>query len=150
MLTVKCMRYPDGSMIRVGDLIWWNEGQCVGYVQVVAESKEDYESWGLGRPHIFVSNRHPYDPSLGSGVAHDEACLEDEGIGLLTPEERNKFEQAATKARMSLKADSDDLTCSVTCEVQDCQQTGWIFTFNKDGQEFEVVTIPVHQNEEGT
>jgi len=26
------MRYPDGKIITVGDLIWWNEGVCVGFI----------------------------------------------------------------------------------------------------------------------
>ena len=118
----------------------------MGYVQVVAESKRDYESWGLRCPHIFVSNRHPFDPSLGSGVAHDEACFEAEGIGLLTPQERIELEQAATTARLKLKPHSGDLTCAVTTEVQNCRKTGWLFTFFKEGKEFELVKIPVHQN----
>jgi hypothetical protein len=144
------VRYPGGSTIRVGDLVWWDEGYCVGYVQVVAESKEEYEGWGLRCPHIFVSNRHPFDPTLGTGVAYDVACFEDEGIGLLTPEERNGLEQAAAKAQMNLKANPDDLTYAVTTEVQNCQQTAWIFTFMKDDEEVEVVKIPVHQNEKST
>lgn len=131
-------------------MVWWDEGHCVGYVQVVAESKEHFESWGLGCPHIFVSNKHPFDPSLHTGVAHDEACFKDEGIGPLTPDERRELEQAAAKARTNLKAQPDDLTYSVTSEVQNCQQTGWILTFLEAGQAFEVVKIPVHQNEEGT
>lgn len=97
------MTYPDGSQIHVGDLIWWDEGLCVGYVQAIAESREDYESWGLDSPHIFVSNRHPFDPSLATsgGVAYGASFLEDDGIGPLSAVERLEFERA-TQLALSL------------------------------------------------
>lgn len=113
------MNYPGGTTIRVGDLVWWNEGECVGYVQMVADTRAEYERWGLTSPHMFVSNRHPFDISLEAGVAHDQACLEGEGIGLLASQEKIEFEEAARSARTRLKVDSADLTYAVTTEAQD-------------------------------
>ena len=144
------MKYTDGTIIRVGDLVWWNGGGCLGYVQVVAETRAEYERWGLTSPHIFVSNRHPFDISLGSAVAHNESCFEDEGISLVTPQEKLDLKEAARRARTRLKADSADLTYTVTTEVQDCRQIGWIFTFFSNGAEVETVRIPVFQNDKST
>ena len=137
------MIYPDGSTIRVGDLIWWDEGLCIGYVQAIVESKEEYKSWGLDAPHIFLSNTHPFDSKITSGVCYNRASFDDEGIGLLNPEERKEFDQAILRAKKSVVADYS--TYAVTTEIQHSQQIGWIFTFFKDGKEVEVIKIPVQK-----
>jgi hypothetical protein len=140
---VRRMKYPDGSMIQVGDLIWWDEGLCVGYVQVIAESKSDYAAWGLQAPHIFVSNTHPFDSTLLSGVSYPETCLKDEGIGLLTSDERIQLDKASARASDLVGVDLDYSTYSVTADVQNRQLAGWFFTFYKDGKELKKVKVPV-------
>ena len=136
------MTYPDGSRIRVGDLIWWDEGLCVGYVQAIAESKEEYESWGLAAPHIYVSNTHPFDPATRDEVGYPMSALEDDGVGLLSPEERGEFEEATAEAHSLAVSDLDGLIYSVTTEVQKCELVDWIFTFIKDRRVVEVIRIP--------
>ena len=137
------MNYPDGPTIRVGDLVWWDEGFCVGYVQVIAECKSDYEDWGLQAPHIFVSNSHPFDSTLRTGVGYPEACLRDEGIGLLTTDERIQLDEATNRAHDLFARDLDYSTYAVTTDVQSCQLAGWFFTFYKDGKELKKVRVPV-------
>jgi hypothetical protein len=132
------MNYPDGSVVRVGDLIWWNEGNCVGFVQVVAE----YKSWGLNSPHMFVSNRHPFDRAMRTGVAHDKACFEDEGIGLLNKEERSEFERAVQRAKNQLTAGMPYSSYSVQTKVQNCKRVGWIIIFRQQDEEVMKVQIP--------
>ena len=110
----------DDSTIQVGDLIWWDEGYCVGYVQAVAESKNEYGSWGLDAPHIFVSNTHPFDPTMHIGVGYGESILADDGIGLLTLEERVQLEQATSQAH-ERAADLEYSTYSVFTDVRDCK-----------------------------
>lgn len=53
------MKYPkqyslgaDPEEIRAGDLVWWNEGVCVGFVEQVIETSDDFERWGLDEPSI--------------------------------------------------------------------------------------------------
>jgi hypothetical protein len=138
------MKYPDGSTIQVGDLIWWDEGYCVGYVQVIAESKDEYGSWGLDAPHIFVSNVHPFDPTIHTGVGYGESFLADDGIGLLTLEERVQLEQATSQALERVAADLAYSTYSVFTDVRDCKLVGWAFAFRKDdGTELKRITVPV-------
>ena len=138
------MKYPDGSMIQFGDLIWWNEGHCVGYVQVIAESKEEHVGWGLEQPHVFVSNVHPFNPTIQSGVAYPESCLAEEGIGLLTPEERVQLDEAAAQAHQLVGADLKYSTYHVLTQVLDGKLTGLVFRYLKeDGTELERVTVPV-------
>lgn len=117
------MKYPDGNIICVGDLIWWNEGSCVGYIQSVAESEEEYKSWGLDRPHLFLSNIHPFDPSEKSGIAYDEACLVDEAIGLLTKAESDDLTEAISKAAIT------GHSYSVFPEYENGRMTHWRFEF---------------------
>lgn len=117
------MKYPDGNVICVGDLIWWNEGSCIGFIQSVAESKEEYESWGLDCPHLFLSMIHPFDPSEKSGIAHDEACLADEAIGLLTKAEAHDLSRATTEAGIT------EPSYSVYPEYENGRMTHWRFEF---------------------
>jgi hypothetical protein len=40
------MRYPEGQEIRVGDLVWWDEGACVGHVQWIWDEERDGDYFG--------------------------------------------------------------------------------------------------------
>ena len=137
------MQYPDGSMIQIGDLIWWDEGFCVGYVQAIEESKTEYESWGQNEPHIFVSNNHPFDATTHSGVAYPESSLADDGIARLNPEERLEFDRAAVRAHRLVATDSD--CYAVTTEVRDSRLHAWIFTYYKDDKNVQAVSVPASQ-----
>ncbi len=140
------MKYPDGSTIKIGDLIWWDEGYCVGYVQAVAESRAELGSWGFDKPHILVSNIHPFDPASHTGVAYGESFLTDDGIGLLTPEERVQFEQATAQAHKQVAADFEYSAYSVFTDVRDCKLTGRIFSFRKaDGTELQRIKVPANK-----
>ncbi len=132
------MKYPDDSHVHVGDLIWWNEGNCVGYVQSVAESQTDYESWGLDEPGIFVSNYHPFDRSNPSGVFYPADSFDDEGIGTLNAPEEKEFERAKRVALAGRRYS----WFSVTTHVERHVLISWIFTLNCDQEQKDVVQIP--------
>ena len=136
------MKYPDGQTICVGDLVWWNEGSCVGYVQAIAETQEEFESWGLEEPHIFVDNTHPFDPTIGSGAAHDEACLENEAIGLLNPTEIEIFEAAMKEAAQKTVADLNSHQFSVTTECVNGRRVAWCFDVKSGDLVVEKVRVP--------
>lgn len=95
------MRYPKKyspsevpDEIRPGDLIWWNEGACVGFVEEVMETPLQFERRGLDQPSIAVSNLHPIEanakkhkqvvgsPFCGATVVYSWRDLEDDGVGL--------------------------------------------------------------------
>lgn len=130
------MNYPDGNIVRAGDLIWWNEGSCVGYVQSVADSREEFEAWGLDRPHLFLSNIHPFDSTQQSGIAYDEDCLADEGIGFLSAMELTDLKNAITKAQIY------DRTFSVFADCQDGRKTHWRFEINNVDASTHVARVP--------
>lgn len=148
------MMYPDGSTIQVGDLIWWNEGCCTGYVQEIAESKEECESWGLDSPHIFVSGTHPFDAASRNGIGYPETSFAAEAISRFTPDERIELGLATVEAHSLIERglatvqahslagiDSDHLIYIVDADVENCKQVGWVFTFIKDRIVAEVVKV---------
>ena len=135
------MQYPDGSPIRVGDLIWWDEGYCVGHVQVIAESPEEYTEMGLDSPHIFVSNNHPFDPALIPRWAYPATSLDDDGVGPLSAEERAEFDRATAVALSQAPPPVRTQPYSVTTDVQRNEIVGWRFTF-WEGEGETVVTVP--------
>lgn len=138
------MRYRDGTTVRVGDLVWLNGGTELGYVQVVAESKEEYEGWGLSSPHIFVANLHPFDPTIKTGIAHAEESLNDEGIGLLTAVESAEFRHATDRAFEPVVPDRVGDRYSVKTDIRQCQVVGWVFTFFRDDKPVQTVRVPAN------
>ena len=97
------MRYPEGQLIQVGDLIWWEEGTCVGFVETILEDQTEYTSWGLKAPSLAFTNLHPFEanqskhkqhigpPGRGGTTIYPESKLVDEGIGLLSDHEKEEF-----------------------------------------------------------
>lgn len=82
------MKYLDGNEVRLHDLIWWNEGQCVGYVSEILETEKDWGKFGgeINEAGIFLS----LDMSgqvFNSVVFKSYESFEAEGVGLLTEEE---------------------------------------------------------------
>lgn len=136
------MKYPEGQSIKIGDLVWWDEGACVGHIQVIAESKEDYESWGLSEPHIFVDNDHPFDSSIGIGIAHNHGYLEDEGIGLLNIEEVARLESAKDAAMKNAKSDFTKYNYSVLTECVNSKMVCWIFILKSGDSVIEEIRVP--------
>jgi hypothetical protein len=131
------MTYTDGSEVRAGDLIWWDEGHCVGYVQSIIESREDFGRWGLNAPGIFVSNRHPFDGREVSGVNYDADSFADEGIGLLSVTERQEFERAKRLALAGRKFS----WFSATTLVEAGTLKAWMFTLHDESDRKTVVPI---------
>lgn len=137
------MKYPDGTTIRVGDLIWWNEGECVGYIQVIAESENEYRRWGLDTPHIFLSNNHPFDPTMLIGVAYPESSMADDGIGLLTEQERSELERMRIRAFGLIPRDLAYSFYSVNTEVENFSLVRWVFAFYMDDVKVLGIEVPV-------
>lgn len=74
------MQYPDGSIVCLGDLIWWNEGTQRGKVALILETKEQQLEWGLSENGIFIS-ANSTNKELSADVFCSEDSFEDEGIG---------------------------------------------------------------------
>lgn len=126
------MTYPDGTRIQVGDLVWFDEGARVGFVQWIWEEARDGDfSWAQTEgPPLFIANRHPYSPSsegFGSGELHDEPCLADEGVGLLDAAELEELRMATALARDRSRAGLGGSFYSVLTRAENHQRVEWIF-----------------------
>jgi len=85
------MNYPDGTTVNLGDHIWWNEGNSIGFVRIIIDGKNDEKIWGFDEPHILISGYHPKDPTDAGYVAYPPSNFADEGIERLTPEEEEQL-----------------------------------------------------------
>ncbi len=80
------MHYPDGREIELGDLVWWNEGSCVGRIAAIFESADELSHWGLDEYGIFICN--DVTENWGScDIFYPRIAFESEGIAKLTPPE---------------------------------------------------------------
>ncbi|MEY4483270.1 MAG: hypothetical protein RL693_722 [Verrucomicrobiota bacterium] len=128
--------------MHVGDLIWWNEGACVGHVQEIVDSQSECESWGFNEPHAGFANHHPYDPSIQAAVFYPEGVLEDEGVALLTVDDIRTLREALTQAVSLSASNFTGHPYRITTETKDCVMRNWVFTFF-DGDKV-VDTIRIH------
>lgn len=143
------MKYPkeyslsaEPEDIRVGDLVWWNEGVCVGFIEGVLEAPEDYEPWGLNKPSIALTNLHPFRTNkrkhkqhigivtCGGTVVTSVDQLEDEGVGLLSPHEQHELAWAISTARRSVSPEHRDAPCCVSAVMDmDRRDEDWHIQF---------------------
>ena len=161
------MRYPkqyalddEPEEVRVGDLIWWNEGVCIGFVEEVMGERTDYESWGLDEPSIALTNLHPFAANAvkhkqhmgflttGGSAVYGLDDLEDEGIGLLSDHERSEFEWAITEARSKVNPAHRDLPFCVSARMDmERREEDWHFHFvDTECQIIEAVVFPFRPN----
>jgi hypothetical protein len=140
------MNYPDGTPIQVGDLVWWNEGACVGFIQWIWEESRDGDySWANtdGSPR-FIGGRHPYTPSeegFNSGALHDEPCLADEGVGLLNAAELEELRLATSLARERSASVMDGSLYNVETRTEVCRLAEWIFGIHEGNILVEEIVI---------
>ncbi len=83
------LHYPDGIPCHAGDLIWFNEGLCVGRVKSVLSCERmraEHEPGWQGGSVLFVNYGLGERP-WGAPYCYDESMLEDEGIARLTSTE---------------------------------------------------------------
>ncbi|MEO6034806.1 MAG: hypothetical protein ABIQ35_06100 [Verrucomicrobiota bacterium] len=55
-METKPIRYTDGNVAQVGDLIRIDNGEREGRVEDIVDSREEVEAWGLDHPGILVKN----------------------------------------------------------------------------------------------
>lgn len=120
------MIYPDGVEVHLHDLIWWNEGQCVGYVSEILETQKDWEKYGgeINEAGIFLSldiSRRTFD----SVVFNSHHSFEEEGIKLLTDAEIAEIKEVFQKV---CQFDPKAVGCSYSVKRHFHRGEGWIVT----------------------
>lgn len=113
----------------VGDLVWWNEGRCLGYVQIIVETPEDLHLWGIEgtQGQAMIANHHPFDPNAMGFVRHDRECLAREGVAKLSKREIQLFQKAIQLAKPSSRYGFDDHGFSVMVKYRAGARFEWVF-----------------------
>lgn len=99
------MKYANGTTIRVGDRVWWNEGIGTGFIQKIIE-RDEYLKEGYEEPMIFINYGSSNRENLERCVGYPERGILDDGVDPLTTEEEheiNKIEVMVLKAYPDLK-----------------------------------------------
>lgn len=91
------MRYPDGSTVRLGDLVWWDDESSIGRIIGIHESKEQCAIWGVEDPGVAIC----YDGSGMGGlfVGYPQSAFVEEGIRRVTPKEEAEVDRVVQAAR---------------------------------------------------
>jgi hypothetical protein len=138
---VKYSRNPDPREIHRGDLVWWNEGTCVGFVEDVMEDQAVYEAWGLDEPGVAFTNLHPFEANelkhkqrtgsvtTGATVVYPQRSLEDEAVELLSPDEHYELDSAMASARSAAAPKNRDLAICVS-KGRSTDGNGWDWVFD--------------------
>ena len=153
---------PDGQTqeVCIGDLIWWNEGVCVGFVEAILEEPADYKSWGLDTPSIAFTNLHPFESNKdkhrqhiggitsGATVAYPISEMADEGVGLLSENELIELDWAIGEAKAAISDKHRHLPFCVSATINTERNTeDWQFHFvDREGQIIESVSFPFRPN----
>ena len=136
------MKYPDGSVIRTGDLIWWDEGAGTGYVGEIMEDQRAYDAWGLDEPSLELNNVHPFDGSSG-GIVYPLWVLESEGVRKFSDPERRELELALSEARQRASRSFEGLKYVVRAGIENGKRVAWIFILlGDDWQAVEQIVVP--------
>lgn len=150
------MRYPEGETVQVGDLIWWNEGVCIGFVLEVTETESECAAMDLDDPGILVTNLHPYEanltadkcrlphPCAGGRCRMPLNLFEDEGIGLLSEHEKEAFYHALSTARSEVTPELRLCPFCARAELDQAKgEKDWYFDFLNEALEIvETIRIP--------
>ena len=129
------MKFSDGSPVKVGDRVWWNEGSAIGYVVGIHEREADFVSLGLSEPGVFIADF--MGPNVG--VEYPRRVFEDEGIGLLSMEEV-RFADKLLAAATRFLSESKGLVAGLRRDTSsDCRL--WNVVFFRDGNPVNVVQV---------
>ena len=118
------MLYPNGQEICKGDLVWWDEGISIGYVEAIVE--DDSES---NEPAHVLICRHPFRENYDSGERIYESEFVDEGFGLLSDEEANDFRRAE-KVAIAQTTTPYVSRYDVTAHWREHNVVAWLFYFD--------------------
>ena len=127
--------------MKQGDLIWWNEGGCVGHVQKIIETPEEWAEWGWQGPAAYFGNLHPYDPNI-IGVGYPAECFEDEGIAKLSESEHSALAAALDVALSSAPTAAKGCPFSVSTRCENNRMVEWIFQFWIPDSNPAVIAVP--------
>ena len=154
LYVIQKMTYPSeyalikGEVIKIGDLIWYNEGVGVGFVYDIITTPEE---WGLedSETGIMIQSLHPlqtkekeHSPGL---YFNSESLLEDEGVGRLTGHEINELNHAISIALEEFNSLDPIYTVSAYKDMT-TEEECWHIRFFKENKISIEMKIPFRPN----
>lgn len=136
------MKYPNGEVVSAGDLIWWNGGDAIGYVQSMVVSEEELHEWDLDESHLFLANIHPFDPTSVAGIGYPQSHLAEEGIQLLSADEKQQLAAATLEASRLTGIDFSTVPHGIGLEGADSGEREWVFSVIHGDELEESVRVP--------
>jgi len=110
---MKDIKYPSGTVVCCGDLVWWNGGKNVGLVTAIYDESEARQQLAIQESCLEISNEISTPRQGGGGVIYRTSSLSEDGIEKLTLDEEAEVrtivqrETVRGRCRVSLEFDSD-------------------------------------------
>lgn len=132
------MRYPDGSTVKLGDLVWWDEGNSVGRIIDIHETKEQCANWGVEEPGVAIC----YDGAGMGGlfVGCPQRAFPEEGIRRLTTEEEGEVDGVRQAAQSFSPEKADDATTGLFRKQRNSREY-WNVVLYRNRQALQVIEV---------
>ena len=132
------MKYPDGSTVRLGDLVWWDEGNSIGRIIGINETKEECTNWGVEDPGVAIC----YDGSGIGGlfIGYPQRAFAEEGIRRLTLEEERKLDDVFQAARSYSSEKSVEITTGLFRKERNGLEY-WSVVFYRNREALRVIEV---------
>lgn len=132
------MRYPDGSMVERGDVVWWDEELAVGKIIDVHETEEQCSRMGVDAPGVLIC----YDGSEADGlfIGYPERAFAVEGIRRLSAGELTQVGNIVEAARLRFPQNPNDVTIGLFRKWVDEREYWYVVRF-RNSQALQVVEV---------
>ena len=96
------LTYPSGAQISLGDCVWFDEGMAIGHVR---EITDEFDGEGI----LIIVDLFAAGAPCSISVGLPYECFDDEGVDLLTEEEKTYVNRAVQWLVSTMEIDP---TCS--------------------------------------
>ena len=102
------MKFPDGSLIKLGDVVWWDDENAIGSIINIHETEEECKNVGVEEPGILIC----FDGSGIGGliIGYPQRTFVEEGVRRLTPVEQREVNNVVRAARSYSSEKLDEIT----------------------------------------
>src|SRR5688572_4160567 len=127
------MKYPDGSVVREGDLFLTREGS-MGHLLDIIESPDECRAWGQDAPGFVASYSFPLEP-VCDALLFPLTAMSDLGIRPLSKTECDGLEAAFTTASQEARTGFQGRSYAVVARVEDGGVAEWQFSISESGKQ---------------
>ena len=132
------MTYLDGTTVKLGDLVWWDEENAIGRISDILETKEQCaDCLGVEDPGVLIC----YDGSDGGlSTGYSRRAFDEDGIRPLTTEEKAEVERVFEAARGFSSEKAEDATTALRRVIKNDREY-WNVVLYRNGQALQVIEV---------